>query len=481
MIHYEIILTGGLSLLIALTFALFYPKYRRQLTNQQTEMNKAESNYQRNLLHAVIRSQEQERKRIGMNLHDEVGAALSSLRMMIDRFDSGPGNNVPQCKSVIDRVMTDVRNISHDLSPIRQGVYDFTDALEDRCNAINQSEKLHVDICFESDREIFSMNDDDAQALYRVFSELLNNTIKHAKADRAEIRFSNSENQLIMEYSDNGIGLKKGITRKKGMGMQNIESRLSLIGANYQIDSRSGAGFRMRIELMNQTAKNKCIMEKITVGLVDDQRLFLQSLAGIIVTVPGFELLMEAENGTDCLQQIAQLKKHPDILLIDMEMPGMSGIELNEKIHAAYPDMKVIVLSVYNREKQISRMINAGACGYLEKNCDTSELVNAIQTVHKSGFYMNNTVLNAMRKNPESALSRHHNKTVSEVELTPRETEVLKLICKEYCNSEIAETLFISVRTAEGHRNNLLIKTGSRNTAGLVLFAVKHGYSDLVY
>ncbi|CAN5773288.1 response regulator transcription factor [soil metagenome] len=221
-------------------------------------------------------------------------------------------------------------------------------------------------------------------------------------------------------------------------------------------------------------------MKKIYLGLVDDQRLFRQSLATVISTVPEFELALEAENGIDCLEQLSKLKQLPDVLLMDMEMPEMNGIELNEKIHTEYPSVKVIVLSMYNREKQISRMINAGACGYLEKNCDTAELILAIQTVCKSGFYMNSIVLHTMQKKANSSSSKH-NKTLSAIELTGRETEVLKLICKEYSNAEIAKTLFISVRTAEGHRNNLLIKTGCRNTTGLVLFAVKQGYSDLIF
>jgi len=222
-------------------------------------------------------------------------------------------------------------------------------------------------------------------------------------------------------------------------------------------------------------------MEKIRVGIVDDQRLFRQSLATVIRSENQFELVIEAEDGEDCLRQLPALAGPPHVLLMDMEMPGINGIELNEKILTGFPDVKVLVLSVYNREKLISRMINSGASGYLEKNCDKEELINAIVSVHKSGFYMNAAVLKAMQKSATLPASRSAEKTVTNVELTTREKEVLRLICKEYNNSEIADTLFISVRTAEGHRNNLLIKTGSRNTAGLVMFALKHGYADLIF
>jgi DNA-binding NarL/FixJ family response regulator len=222
------------------------------------------------------------------------------------------------------------------------------------------------------------------------------------------------------------------------------------------------------------------MLEKIKIGLVDDQRLFRQSLATFISTIPSFDLVLEAENGADCLEQIATQKTQLDVMLMDMEMPGMNGIELNEQLQKKYPHIKVLVLSMYNREKQISRMIQAGASGYLEKNCESAELVKAIESVHTSGFYMNATVLSAMQKKASSR-NQHAQRMATAIELTSREAEVLKLICKECSNAEIAEQLFISIRTAEGHRTNLLLKTGSRNTAGLVLFAIKFGYCDLIF
>lgn len=222
-------------------------------------------------------------------------------------------------------------------------------------------------------------------------------------------------------------------------------------------------------------------MEKIRVGIVDDQKLFRQSLALVIQSYKEFELVLEAENGDDCLLRLRELNEAPDVLLMDLEMPGVNGIELNENIHAEYPNIKVLVLSVYNREKLISRMINAGASGYLEKNCDRDELMKAIVAVHTSGFYMNATVQNAMRKSASIPNSRTSGNTVTNVELTAREKAILEMICKEYSNSEIADALFISIRTAEGHRNNLLMKTGSRNTAGLVLFALKYGYLQPIF
>ncbi|MCG2616166.1 response regulator transcription factor [Terrimonas sp. NA20] len=223
-------------------------------------------------------------------------------------------------------------------------------------------------------------------------------------------------------------------------------------------------------------------MTSIRIGLVDDQVLFRQGLSALIRSEPGFLLILEAGDGSDCLQQLANTKELPDIILADMEMPGMDGIELNERLQKEYPSVKIIVVSVHTTERLIARMIEQGASGYLAKNCDKAELLIAIKTVASTGFYINARVLKAIQNT--SAI--HHNQSLKNmngipVELSPREKEILLLICKEYTAGEIASQLFLSARTVEGHRNNLLQKTGRRNTAGLVLFAVKYHLHEVTF
>ena len=222
-------------------------------------------------------------------------------------------------------------------------------------------------------------------------------------------------------------------------------------------------------------------MEKIHIALTDDQQLFRQGLAALISSVEGFELVMEADNGIDCLDKLSKITKYPDIILMDMEMPGMDGIELNGELHKRYPSIKVIVLSVHANERLIARMIEAGASGYLIKNCDREELITAIKTVMQSGHYINSQVLQAIQHSAGKKNKELKNISHIPIDLTEREKEILVLICKERSNSEIAEELFISVRTVEGHRNNLLMKTGCKNTAGLVVFAIKNQLVELVF
>lgn len=220
-------------------------------------------------------------------------------------------------------------------------------------------------------------------------------------------------------------------------------------------------------------------MQAINIAIVDDQQLFRQGLASLISSVPGFKLVAEATTGNELLQQLSAGTTLPDILLMDMKLPDMNGAELNAILQKDYPAIKVIVVSMYDQERFIFRMIEAGACGYLAKNCDKNELISAVETTMKTGFYFNQGTMQAMR---HGALYRNQalrNVNNIEIELSVREEEVLRLICREYTNAEIAEQLFISVRTVDGHRNNLLAKTGCKNTAGLVIFAIRSGLFEV--
>ncbi|WDF77421.1 response regulator transcription factor [Mucilaginibacter sp. KACC 22773] len=215
-------------------------------------------------------------------------------------------------------------------------------------------------------------------------------------------------------------------------------------------------------------------MEQIRVAIVDDQNIFRQSLAVLINSVPNFELVADAGSAADLLAILKTIPSLPQVLLLDMNMPGMNGIELNQILQEQYPQIKVMVLSVHSQERLIAKMVSAGASAYLFKNCDKEELITAIQTVHHTGFYINRQTLVAIQNTAARRSKTTNVFSTSPFELTNREREVLELICKEYASSEIAQKLFLSIRTVEGHRNNLLLKTQSRNTAGLVLYAVKH-------
>jgi DNA-binding NarL/FixJ family response regulator len=216
-------------------------------------------------------------------------------------------------------------------------------------------------------------------------------------------------------------------------------------------------------------------MNLIRIALVEDQPLIRQSLSALINTIEGFNLVIEAADGSAFLKLLESAPLLPDVAITDMNMPGLTGIELNDILRAHYPSIKLIVLSIHTQERLISKMINAGASAYLTKSCESDELINAIKAVYQVGFYINTQTLMALQNVAAYRNKKIKNIDAVPVELTNREKEVLELICKEFSNAEIADRLCLSTRTVEGYRNNLLTKTGCRNTAGLVLFAIRYG------
>lgn len=220
-------------------------------------------------------------------------------------------------------------------------------------------------------------------------------------------------------------------------------------------------------------------MQSIKLGIVDDQILFLKGLKMLVNNFKDIELVLEAFNGNDLLNALKDCQ--PDVLLMDLKMPGMDGIEATRKVRELYPDIKIILLSMHNDEQLIAHLMKIGANGYLVKNEQPAIVEAAIHTVMEKGFYFNDYVSKAMMSSMQKA-NRKFNPEASlhdRVDFTKRELEVLNLICKEHTTTEVAKQLFISQRTVETHRKNLLEKSGVRNMAGLVVFAMKNGLVDL--
>jgi DNA-binding NarL/FixJ family response regulator len=220
-------------------------------------------------------------------------------------------------------------------------------------------------------------------------------------------------------------------------------------------------------------------MNTIKLALVDDQKLFRQSLSTLIASNPDFELIAESDNGADFLNLLTVLPLLPDIIILDMELPGISGMDLHAILQKKYPQIKVLVLSIHSNERLIARMIESGASGYLVKNCDKSELFAAINSVYYSGFYINQQAMRAIQKAAAYKNKPIQNLSGISVDISKREAEVLQMICRELSAAEIAEKLYISSRTVDGHKANLLLKTGCKNTAGLVIFGIKNGIVEI--
>lgn len=210
----------------------------------------------------------------------------------------------------------------------------------------------------------------------------------------------------------------------------------------------------------------------IRIALADDETLFRKGMMMLFEDIPDFETSMEASDGQDLLNQLAACTDLPDVLLLDLNMPNLDGIQAAKILKEQYPDLKFIILSTYFSKAFIINMIEIGAAAYLPKNSLPEDVESTIRDVYKNGFSFNQAVMEVIRENMVNK-TRPKLKNPFGISLTTRETEVLQLICEEHTTPEIAEKLFISPRTVDGHRNHLLQKLGCRNVAGLVIYAIE--------
>ena len=214
----------------------------------------------------------------------------------------------------------------------------------------------------------------------------------------------------------------------------------------------------------------------VRIAIADNQLLFRQALCSLIKEFAGFALVADAATGADFLGKLKKLHHLPDIVLIDTELTGMNSRDLNQQLRVLFPAVKVIILGIVEDPLFISNIIAEGANAYLDKNCTKEELIMAINTVHETGLYINRHTLKALQFKPAAGVKHKKTAKAAPDKITKREVQVLQMICCELNTTEIAAKLYVSTRTVECHRNNLLAKTGCRNTAGLVLYAVKSGF-----
>lgn len=212
--------------------------------------------------------------------------------------------------------------------------------------------------------------------------------------------------------------------------------------------------------------------DKIKVALTDDHELVRAGLRQILEASGKIQIVFEASDGKELLEQLQ--KYTVDVVLLDLEMPGMGGQETLPEVVALYPNTKVVILSMHDSNAFIVDMMEKGAAGYLLKDMPPSEVVKAVETVKDEGLYFNAKVSRALLAGlPGSNVVIESKGNIRET-LNDRERDVLRYICEEYTTNEIAEKMFLSPKTIEGYRKQLLEKTGVKNVAGLAIFAVRN-------
>lgn len=211
-------------------------------------------------------------------------------------------------------------------------------------------------------------------------------------------------------------------------------------------------------------------MVNVKIGLADDHKIVRDGIKTMLESQPKIEVVVEASNGNEILKKLDDTQV--DLIIMDINMPEKDGIQATKEIKEKHSNIKILALTMSNDDLHIRQMIQAGASGYIMKSAGRKDLKDAIETIMSGKHYFSDEATQSIMM--DLVKGKGKSTTMDAVHITDRELEILELIVQEFTNQEIAEKLYISSRTVDAHRRNLLQKTGARNTAGLVKYAFQH-------
>jgi DNA-binding NarL/FixJ family response regulator len=215
--------------------------------------------------------------------------------------------------------------------------------------------------------------------------------------------------------------------------------------------------------------------DTIKVAIADDHKIFRKGVILSLKTYYNIRFVLEAENGEELIKGVE--KEQPDIVLMDLKMPVKDGIETTKYLNKHFPEIRILILTMFEDERFVGHLMDSGANGYLLKSTEPLEIKQAIMDVMKTGFYLNNFVNRVLIKK-NYAKQKFNPNLNSEIVISEREKEVLSLVCMEYTAQEIAQKMDISARTVEAIKDRLMERFGVKNSVGLVFFAMKNSLID---
>ncbi|ESU28698.1 hypothetical protein FLJC2902T_12890 [Flavobacterium limnosediminis JC2902] len=211
----------------------------------------------------------------------------------------------------------------------------------------------------------------------------------------------------------------------------------------------------------------------LRIGLVDDHRLFRKSLALLIDSIEGAEVVLQAGNGKDLCEELESTSL--DLVLLDIQMPEMDGFETCKLLRKNYPDIKILIISQLTTKESIYKVMELGANGFFSKDAEPEKLEKAIQSIKEKEYFFDDDLASVIREAILWEKRMPASRLTAAVSISHREMEIIRLACKELSSGEIADKLCINVRTVETHRKRIMEKTNSKNFIGVILFVLRNG------
>ncbi|MEP0814497.1 MAG: response regulator [bacterium] len=453
----------------------------------------------RSLASELALTGERERRRIAQQLHNEIGHTMAGIKFKLSELAKEKRDaRIADLIKLVEGTIDAARNITFELCPPVLHELGLGAALEWLTHQLESN--YGIPCYFSDDRSAKPLGEDVRVEIFQAVREFLVNIGKHSKASRASVNVSAESGTLHICVADDGVGFdaRAGLAAKdgRGWGLFGARERLSHLGADVKIESSPGKGTKITIAaplgqdiavgtanaasaIPANGAETAAAREPIKIMIVDDQQLTRAGFKSLLEKESDFRVVAEASDGKEAIERARELK--PDVVVMDVAMPGMSGIEATRRILADEPQIRVIGLSMHADGQYVVEMLRAGATGYLLKDCAQDDLSQAIRVVHANLTFLSPGLTDrvAMKyvsgggeERGEGEAPRRESKLSS---LTKREREVLRLLAEGLNTKQVAARLKISAKTVETHRTHVMEKLGERSVAGLTRLAISEG------
>ena len=421
----------------------------------------------------VLEAQESERLRIALELHDQVGQELTAVLLGLARVRSLSADplrgDVEDIQEAVRASLEDVRRIALELRPEALDDLGLVSALAVLCERFAQ--RTGIAVSQQLDEQLPELGREEELVVYRVAQEALTNVARHSGAEHAELRLARPQRR------PDGDRLRSRARPERRRGAGDRDPRHARARRPHRRHA-GGRPQRRRSRLRGHAARagrrrrGACMTPlKTRILLADDHALVRRGLKLVLDAEPDLEVVAEAGDGAEAIQ--LALADHIDLAIVDISMPRMTGLQAVAELHQRRPELRSLILSMYENERYLYEALKAGASGYVLKTAADRDLVEACRSAMRGESFLYPGAMTSLIR--DYLRQARDNEPVRADPLTPREQEVVKLIAESYSTREIATALVISEKTVDRHRANILEKLGMHDRVQLTRYAIRQG------